>query len=115
MVLTRFWRNLTKKDSVESAKYEINNFSTCTYIFLNVFYRSGSGFLADPDSDKKVRSGSGKKVQIQNIGKFKANPATRVKAQEQNTPPLQQVHLNSTPPPNDSKLNPSKDFSRFKA
>ena len=72
MFLIRFWRNLTKKDSVESAKYKINKFSTCTFSFTGGpffmdpdtdFYRIGSGFSADPDPDsgKKVRSGSGKK------------------------------------------------------
>ena len=29
----RFWMNLSKKDSVVSAKYEINKFSICTYRF----------------------------------------------------------------------------------
>ena len=33
MFLMRFWRSLTKKYSVESAKYEIKKMSTCTYIF----------------------------------------------------------------------------------
>ena len=72
MFLIRFWRNLTKKDSVESAKYKINKFSNCTFSFTvgpffmdpdTDFYRIGSGFSADPDPDsgKKVRSGSGKK------------------------------------------------------
>ena len=33
MFLNRLWRNLTKNDSVESAKYKIQIFSTCTYSF----------------------------------------------------------------------------------
>ena len=61
MVLIRFWRSLTKKDNVKSARYEIK------YIFLNFnssfraffsriqirirIFPSGSGFLADPDPD----------------------------------------------------------------
>ena len=31
--LLRFWKNLTKKVSNVSAKYEINKFSICTYRF----------------------------------------------------------------------------------
>ena len=55
-------------DSVESAKYEITTFSTCTYSFWTFFpwiririFRIGSGFLSNPDPDlgQKVRSGSG--------------------------------------------------------
>ena len=56
MFLVRFWRNLTKKDSVESATYDINNFSTCTYIFWTFFF-------LDPDFPDRnrifLRSGSG--------------------------------------------------------
>ena len=82
MFLIRFWRNLTKKDSVESAKYKINKFSNCTFSFTvgpffmdpdTDFYRIGSGFSADPDPDsgKKVRSGSGKKkTRIRNTALF---------------------------------------------
>ena len=46
-----------KKDSVESAKFEINKFSTCTWIRI---FRIGSRFLADPDPypGKKVWSGT---------------------------------------------------------
>ena len=33
MFLIRFWRSLTKKDSVESAKYEMQIFSFCTSVF----------------------------------------------------------------------------------
>ena len=58
MFLIRFWSNLTKKDSVESAKYEIQFFSTFTPVLGRFFHRSGffrigSGFLADPYSEKK--------------------------------------------------------------
>ena len=55
-----FWRNLIKKDSFESAKYDII-FFTCTYRFWAFFHGSGSGFLADPDLDagKKPQNGSG--------------------------------------------------------
>ena len=46
-----------KKDSVESAKFEINKFSTCTWIRI---FRIRSRFLADPDPypGKKVWSGT---------------------------------------------------------
>ena len=43
--------DLTKKDSVESAKYEITIFSTCTYSFWTFFRESESRFLSDPDPD----------------------------------------------------------------
>ena len=43
--------DLTKKDSVESAKYEITIFSTCTYSFWTFFRGSESRFLSDPDPD----------------------------------------------------------------
>ena len=62
--LIRFWRSLTKKDSVESAKYEFKNFLLVLQ-FLDVFFhgsgffRIGCGFLADQDPD------SGKKSLIQ--------------------------------------------------
>ena len=56
--LIRFWRNLTKKDSVVSAKYDIYIFFTWTYIFLGVFFMD---LCQDPDPEKKVRSGSGQK------------------------------------------------------
>ena len=68
MFLIRFWSNLTKKDSVENAKYEIKKISTFTHIFRTFFHGSGSGFFrigsgfsADPDLDarKKVLYGSG--------------------------------------------------------
>ena len=52
MFLNRFCRKLTKNDSFESAKYkEEGNFN------FYIFHGYGSGFLADPDSEKKVRSG----------------------------------------------------------
>ena len=60
------WK-LTKKNSVESAKYDFKKlFYTCTVSFWAFFHGSGfSGsdpeFLADLDSGKKVRSGSGQK------------------------------------------------------
>ena len=55
----RFWRNLTKKDSVETLrKLKMIIFFTCTDSFWAFFswIRIGSGFLADPpdpDSGKK--------------------------------------------------------------
>ena len=55
-------------DIVESAKFDINICFTCTFSFFGIFFYgsgsgfflNGSGFLADldPDSGKKVRSGS---------------------------------------------------------
>ena len=56
---------MTKRDSVESAKYEINKFFYFYLQFWDVFFHgfgsgffSGSGFSADhdpdPDSGKKV-------------------------------------------------------------
>ena len=39
MFLIRFWSNLTQKDSVESAKYEITKISICTYIFFFTAHR----------------------------------------------------------------------------
>ena len=47
MFLIRFWRSLTKKDSVESAKYDIQIFSSRTSVF--------GRFFTDPD---RVFSGS---------------------------------------------------------
>ena len=45
MFLIRFYRSLTKKDSLDSAKYEITNFSFLVALqFLDVFFHgSGSG------------------------------------------------------------------------
>ena len=51
MFLIRFWRNLTKKDSVESAKYELIFLLLVLTVFGRFLHGSGfSGFLADPDS-----------------------------------------------------------------
>ena len=49
MVLISFFSSLTKKDSVERARYEIGIkfFSTLTQVLGRFFHRSG--FLADPD------------------------------------------------------------------
>ena len=87
MFLTRFWRSLTKKDSVESAKYEINKFSTCTYSFKLLrtffswtwirsgFFRIGSGFLRIGYGFLRIGSGLRKKswirkkTRIRNTGK----------------------------------------------
>ena len=44
MFLIRFWRSLTKKGSVESAKYEITTIYICTSVFGRFFHGSGSGF-----------------------------------------------------------------------
>ena len=67
-VFDRFWRKLTKKDSVDSAKYEITIFLPVLSVFGHFFpwiriFRIVSGFLSDPDPDsgKQVPSGSGKK------------------------------------------------------
>ena len=62
MVLKRFWRSLTKKDSVKSARYNmyIKFFSTLTqvgrFFHGSGYFQIGSGFLADldPDSEKKI-------------------------------------------------------------
>ena len=58
MFLIRFWRSLTKKDSVESAKYDIQIFSSRTSVFGRFFhgsgssfFRIGSGLLVNPDTD----------------------------------------------------------------
>ena len=68
MFLIRFCRSLAKKDSVDSAKYEIIKKFSLYLSFWTVFFmdpdfpvwiwifRIGSGFLADPDPD------SGKKT-----------------------------------------------------
>ena len=54
MFLIRFWRNLTKKDSVESAKYELIFLLLVLTVFGRFLHGSGfSGFLADPDSWNK--------------------------------------------------------------
>ena len=69
MFWIRFWSNLTKKDSVESAKYEIKKCLLVLTVLgrflririlifpdrIRIFGRSGFGLR------KKVRSGSGKK------------------------------------------------------
>ena len=53
--LNRFWRKLTKKDSVESAKYEKTVFLLVPVpvhaVFGIFFHGSGSGFSSDPDPD----------------------------------------------------------------
>ena len=73
MFLIRFWSNLTKKDSVESAKYEINKKKIMLVLtVLGCFFSSWIRiyfFGSDPDfrplrirtKKKEVRSGSGKK------------------------------------------------------
>ena len=75
-VFDRFWRKLTKKDSVDSAKYEITIFLPVLSVFGHFFpwiriFRIVSGFLSDPDPDsgKQVPSGSGKKTRIRNTEK----------------------------------------------
>ena len=55
MFLIRFWRSLTKKDSVESAKYEMQIFSFCTSVFGQIFH--GSGFFRI--GSKVLADGSG--------------------------------------------------------
>ena len=44
MFLIRFWRNLTKKDSVESAKYDIQ---FCLFLLTDF----SAVFFMDPDPD----------------------------------------------------------------
>ena len=63
MVLIRYWRSLTKKDSVKSATYKIYNFFYFYSCFRTFFHRFGSGFfpivsgfLADPYSDSRKKS-----------------------------------------------------------
>ena len=51
MFLLRFWRNLTKKDSVGSAKYEIPILFFCTYRFERFFPWIRISF-SDPDPEK---------------------------------------------------------------
>ena len=47
------WRNLTKKDSAENAKYEINKlFKVFFGRSGSGLFRIGSGFSADPDPEK---------------------------------------------------------------
>ena len=65
IVLISFWRSLTKKDNVKSARYEIyKKNSTLTPILgrffhgsgsRSGFFRIGSGFLPDPDPDSEKR------------------------------------------------------------
>ena len=68
MVLIRFWRSLTKKDSVRVLDMIYKIFSTLTLVLGRFFhgsgfFRIGSGFLADPyqDSEKKSGPDTGKK------------------------------------------------------
>ena len=57
LFLIRFWRSLTKKYSVESAKYEekccllVLTVSEVFYSWIRIFW-IGSRFLADPDREK---------------------------------------------------------------
>ena len=61
MFLISLWSNLTKKDTVESAKYEITKFSTCTYSFrrffswIRIFGRSGLRKKSSIQIQKKTR------------------------------------------------------------
>ena len=77
MVLIRFWRSLTKKYSVESAKYEIQFLCTLTPVLRRFFhgsgsrvFRIGSGFLANPNLEKKTDpdSGGGEKNRSETLG-----------------------------------------------
>ena len=59
--LIRFWGSLTKKENVKSAKYEINKKIILKIQFMDLFsqiririIRIGSGFLADPDTEKNL-------------------------------------------------------------
>ena len=54
--LFRFWRNLTKKESVVSAKYEERKKFTSTYSIREFF-----SWIRIRTQGKKVRSGSGQK------------------------------------------------------
>ena len=56
--LFRFWRNLTKKESVVSAKYEERTKFTSSYSIREFFHGSGSGLgekKSDPDLDRRTR------------------------------------------------------------
>ena len=64
MFLIRFWSNLTKKDSVENASYEINKI-----FYLQDFFRSDPDFRPIPTREKTVRYGSWKKTRIRNTAK----------------------------------------------
>ena len=61
LFLIRFWRSLTKKYSVESAKYQekccllVLTVSEVFYSWIRIFW-IGSRFLADPDRGKKPGS-----------------------------------------------------------
>ena len=66
MVMIRFWRSLTKKDRVQSDRYEITLFFAIFILVFGRFFTDpdfyGSDpdlYGSDPDSGKKV--GSGKK------------------------------------------------------
>ena len=63
MVLIRFWRSLTKKESVKSASVEMK-YNICSsftpvlgrFFHGSGFFRIGSGFLADLDTNSKNTS-----------------------------------------------------------
>ena len=52
MFLIRFWRKVTKKDSVESAKYFL--LVLASYSFRTFFSMDPDFLGSDPDSGKKV-------------------------------------------------------------
>ena len=64
MVLIRFWRSLTKKTVLRVLDMKYNFFSTFTPVLGRFFH--GSGFLADPDLEKKSDQDPGKKTRIRN-------------------------------------------------
>ena len=77
MVLIRFWRSLTKKDSAKSARCKIIffffnfNSSFRTFFHGSGFFRIGSGLLVDPDSEKRlIRIGG--KTRIRDTSLIKA-------------------------------------------
>ena len=78
MVLIRFWRSLTKKDSVEIANYEIQFLTTLTSVFGRFFTDPDPDFSgSDPDfwtiwirtQGKKSNPDPGKKTRIRNTAK----------------------------------------------
>ena len=69
VVFIRFWRSLTKKDSFESAEYDINFFSTLTPVL--------GRFFTDPDFPdldfRLIRIRTQKKTRIRNTVLFSSS------------------------------------------
>ena len=65
LFLIRFWSSLTKKDSVESAKYEITKFSTCTNSFRAFFFMDPDPDFSGSDPDfRSIRIRTQEKISI---------------------------------------------------